>query len=270
MYFHPIMSDRFTMLDSITDLGAGHAGTVAISGSHGGLYPASVASRGGLRAVIFNDAGIGLDRAGVAGVAALGGSGMAAAATDGMSCEIGSAGDMWDNGRISVVNAPATALGLAPGMTVAWAAELLDHAAQPTHEMAEVAEARQTRTLTSGLAVTLLDSASLVGPQDIGGVVVTGSHGGLIGGDARRALKAAARIAVFNDAGGGRNGIGTTRLPALEAQGIAAVTVGHDTARIGDAASALETGVISAVNGPARTMGAAVGLGLSDWLETLG
>jgi predicted esterase YcpF (UPF0227 family) len=46
-----------TLLDSITDIAARDAGRVAVSGSHGGLYPASVASRGGLRAVIFNDAG---------------------------------------------------------------------------------------------------------------------------------------------------------------------------------------------------------------------
>jgi hypothetical protein len=259
-----------SLFDSITDLMPEHAGAVAISGSHGGLYPASVASRGGLRGVIFNDAGIGMERAGVAGVEVLAGVGMAAAAVDAMSCDIGSAADMRAHGRISVVNAVAGALGVSPGMTVARAASLLAGAAPPRDMMAEVAEARQTRRLKSGLMVTLLDSASLVGPQDAGGVVITGSHGGLIGGDPARALKAAARIAVFNDAGLGKNGIGTTRLPALETRGIAAVTVGHDTARIGDAASALETGVISAVNGPAADMGAGVGRALGDWLETLG
>lgn len=263
------MSDRVILLDSITDLGADHVGSVAVSGSHGGLYPASVASRGRLRAVVFNDAGVGLERAGVAGVMALAAAGMAAAAADAMSCEIGSAGDMLANGRISVVNAPAESLGVLPGMPVAEAADLLAGATTPRGTMAAVPEARQTRTLRPGLVVTLVDSASLVGPRDAGQVVITGSHGGLIGGDPRRALKAPARIAVFNDAGVGRNGIGITRLPALEAQGIAAVTVGHDTARIGDAASALETGEISAVNDAAVASGARVGLALRDWLETL-
>jgi hypothetical protein len=176
---------------------------------------------------------------------------------------------MLANGRISVVNAPAESLGVLPGMPVAEAADLLAGATTPRGTMAAVPEARQTRTLRPGLVVTLVDSASLVGPRDAGQVVITGSHGGLIGGDPRRALKAPARIAVFNDAGVGRNGIGITRLPALEAQGIAAVTVGHDTARIGDAASALETGEISAVNHAAVASGARVGLALRDWLETL-
>jgi hypothetical protein len=121
--FAAMNTARF-MLDSITDLMPAMPGGRDF-GSHGGLYPASVASRGGLRAVIFNDAGIGMDRAGVAGVEALAGVGMAAAAVDAMSCEIGSAGDMWAHGRISVVNAVAAGAGrLAPGMTVACAASL--------------------------------------------------------------------------------------------------------------------------------------------------
>jgi hypothetical protein len=256
-----------TLLDSITDIAARDAGRVAVSGSHGGLYPASVASRGGLRAVIFNDAGIGKDRAGVAGVEALESLGMAAAAADAMSCEIGSAGDMWAHGRISTANGPARALGVSPGMGIPEAAERLSRAAPPDGRMAAVPEARRSRTLASGLVVTLLDSASLVGPQDAGGVVVTGSHGGLIGGDPDRALKAAARIAVFNDAGMGRNAVGRTRLPALDAKRIAAVTVSHDTARIGDALSALQTGRISAVNRTAEELGARTGLGLLDWLD---
>ena len=50
-----------------------------ITGSHGGLYPAAIASKWQMRAVIFNDAGMGLENAGVAGVMALENIGMAAA-----------------------------------------------------------------------------------------------------------------------------------------------------------------------------------------------
>jgi hypothetical protein len=257
------------LLDSITDIGPDHAGRVAITGSHGGLYPGAVASLGGVRAAIFNDAGIGLDRAGVAGVIALGGIGVAAAAADCMSCEIGSARDMVEHGRIGFANDAARALGLRPGMAVAEAAARLAGAEVRSERLEPVAEARRTRRLASGRLVTLLDSASLVGPEDAGGIVVTGSHGGLVGGDPARALKAPARVAVFNDAGGGRNGVGTTRLPALEARGIAAVTVSHLTARIGDAASALGTGAISAANAPARALGASEGRRLADWLSAL-
>ena len=115
-----------------------------------------------------------------------------------------------------------------------------------------------------------MDSASLVTDDDAGKILITGSHGALIGGDPKRAIKAAARIAIFNDAGFGADDIGITRLSALEAQGIAAVTVSADTARIGDAASALETGVISACNQAAKGLGARTGNRLVDWLSSLG
>ena len=70
IYARP-MTPAPLLLDSITDIGPQHAGAVVISGSHGGLYPASLASRGNLRAVIFNDAGRGYEDAGIAGVLAL-------------------------------------------------------------------------------------------------------------------------------------------------------------------------------------------------------
>ncbi|MEM7523403.1 MAG: hypothetical protein AAF360_06540, partial [Pseudomonadota bacterium] len=61
-----------------------------------------------------------------------------------------------------------------------------------------------------------------------------------------------------------------TRLPALDGRGVAAVTVGHQSARIGDAVSALETGVISAANERAAALGARVGAGLRDMLLAMG
>ena len=256
------------LLNSITDAGPDARGAVAVSGSHGGRYPAAAASGAGLRAAVFSDAGIGMDRAGVAGVEALANVGMAAAAADAASCAIGSAESVMARGVVSVVNAPAAALGVAPGMTVAEAAALLAGAPEPSAVLPPVEEARRD-AMAGGAAVTLVDSASLIGPRDDGALVVTGSHGGLIGGDPARALKAACRAAAFNDAGGGPEGIGYSRLPALDARGIAAVTVGHETARIGDARSALETGVISRANEAAAALGAAKGIALRDWLAGL-
>jgi hypothetical protein len=81
----------------------------------------------------------------------------------------------------------------------------------------------------------------------------------LIGGDPARALKAAAALGGFNDAGYDCDAAGTTRLPALDERGIAAVTVAHTSARIGDAASAWETGVISCTNRAARDAGIRIG-----------
>ncbi|MBL4556209.1 MAG: hypothetical protein JKP98_00180 [Rhodobacteraceae bacterium] len=61
------MTRPVLLLDSITDAGPDAAGAVAICGSHGGLYAASLASQAGLHGVILNDAGIGLNGAGIAG-----------------------------------------------------------------------------------------------------------------------------------------------------------------------------------------------------------
>jgi hypothetical protein len=263
------MEKPVLLLGSITDALPEHRGGVAVCGSHGGLYPGVIASRAGLFAVILNDAGIGLNRAGVAGVMALDGVGLAAAAAGCMSCRIGMAADMMHGGVLSVVNNTAAALGLSPGQTVAYAAMLLAKAPVPHGMLGPVAEARSQRRLACGRVVHLVDSASMVSPGDAGKVVITGSHGGLIGGDPARALKAPARFAVFNDAGGGKDGVGYGRLPALEARGIAAVTVSHDSARIGDAASALDTGVISATNAPAEALGARVAMTLIDSLNRL-
>lgn len=258
------------LLDSITDVARRHAGGIAVSGSHGGLYPAAIASRAALTAVILNDAGKGLDGAGIAGILALAKVGMAAAAADCMSCEIGSARDMMERGRISTANAPAIALGIVPGMEVAEAAARLAGAIRPDDILPPVEESARTEIVGRHRhVVRLVDSASLVGPDDTGAIVVTGSHGGLIGGDPARALKAQARVAVFNDAGGGRNGIGFTRLPALDARGVAAVTVAHDSARIGEAASALATGRISACNAHAEALQARKGMPLGDWIAEL-
>lgn len=257
------------LLDSITDVGPGHRGRVVASGSHGGIYPAAVASQAGVRAVAFNDAGIGYQDAGIAGVMALDDVGMAAVAAGCMSCHIGDAGDLARNGVVSAANATARRLGITPGMAMAAALERMAGAPEPRGNLPKVAEARRTHRIPGGPEVELLDSASLVTAEDAGRIVITGSHGALIGGDPARALKAVARIAVFSDAGGGLDGIGFTRLPALQARGVAAVTVAASSARIGDAASALETGLISQANPLAEDMGARTGMGLAEWLAGL-
>ena len=125
------MSDHPLLLDSITDADAQARGRVVICGSHGGLYPGAIASRAGVRAVLFNDAGIGLDRAGVAGVLALADIGMAAAAVDCQTARIGSACDTLARGVISTVNSVAHSLGVKSGMSAQEAAQILATATGP-------------------------------------------------------------------------------------------------------------------------------------------
>jgi hypothetical protein len=257
------------LLDSITHADDRARGAVVVAGSHGGLYTGWLAAQAGVRAVLLSDAGIGLDRAGVAGVEALAAHGFAATAVDAQSARIGDGLDMMRRGRISVANARAAALGVAPGDPVAAAVERL-RAAEPGDGAGfAVAESRALKRLASGLEVVLIDSVSLLRPEDAGHVVVTGSHGGLPGGRPENAAKAQAAILAFNDAGIGPGEAGTTRLPALQARGIAAVTVAHDSARIGEAASALATGVISRANEAARALGLVPGEALEAALGRL-
>lgn len=257
------------VLDSITRADASAAGTVVVAASHGGLYAAALAARAGVRAVILSDAGIGCNRAGVAGVEALAEHGFAAAAVDAASCRIGDGADMMRRGRISVVNPLAAALGVAPGDAVAAAAEKLRQARPGNATGFALAESRGYHRLASGLEVVLIDSVSLLRPEDAGRVVITGSHGALLGGRPDSTPPVATRLVVFNDAGFGPDRAGASRLPVLAAAGLAAATVAHHSARIGDAASHLAAGVISAANGPALALGLQPGLPLRPTLERL-
>ncbi len=252
------------LLDSITRADASARGEVVVAGSHGGVYTASLALKARCRAVILHDAGVGRDGAGVAGLAWLEGHGMAAAAVDHKSAEIGQAGRMYASGRISHANGPARALGVAPGMACRDAVALLAAASIPAGAAPDLAEARAVlRPEGARRALVLVDSASLVVPEDAGQVVVTGSHGALYGTDPANALKADAFAALFNDAGGGA----TTRLPLLAARGIAAATVAAMSARIGEARSTWADGVISAANAPARALGAEPGVAARDFVD---
>src|SRR5690606_24319825 len=57
---------RLRVVDSITELHAGDAGCVAVSGSHGGLSSARYALAARPLLSVFNDAGVGRDAAGIA------------------------------------------------------------------------------------------------------------------------------------------------------------------------------------------------------------
>ena len=172
---------------------------------------------------------------------------------------------MMARGVISAINIRAEELGIRTGDSVAEAAEKLNGANASSKPFPGVEEARSKIRL-EGMStdIILVDSASLVTQTDRGRIIITGSHGGLIGGDPARALKAQAALAVFNDAGGGCDNAGLTRLPALDERAMAAVTVSHRSARIGNAESALEKGIISHVNSTAAAAGLASGQRLSD------
>ncbi|MDZ7651537.1 MAG: hypothetical protein U5L03_02655 [Burkholderiaceae bacterium] len=104
-----------TLLDTVTQVTAAHAGHVVVTGSHGGASVVPYARVVPALLYVFNDAGIGKDRAGIAALALLQADGIAACAVAHTSARIGEAQDAWDSGVVSAVNAQAAALGLRVG-----------------------------------------------------------------------------------------------------------------------------------------------------------
>jgi len=264
------MNGAIVTAGSVTKPTEAWQGAVLIAGSHGGVYAAYCAAKAGVRAVILNDAGRGKDDAGVGGGAWCDALALPYAAIDTMSARIGDGADMAANGILSAVNETARALGITPGMTAGQAAEILAGAPSVERDVPVYEEAREVLASgPSGRRVVVIDSASLVRPEDVGHVVITGSHGGLPSPDPASALKVDAFAAFFHDAGGGKDGAGLTRLPHLADRGIIAGTVSAASARIGDGRSILEDGVISHLNGPAEIAGGKIGMRLADFVASL-
>ncbi|AMO22871.1 hypothetical protein GCM10027034_33590 [Ramlibacter solisilvae] len=115
--------------------------------------------------------------------------------------------------------------------------------------------------------VRIVDSITELDEADAGCIAVTGSHGGVSA--ARFALAARPLLAVFNDAGGGRDDAGFAGLRLLQAAGLAACTVSHLSARIGDAQSSLNDGIINRVNDLAIGLGVREGQACSAALESV-
>ena len=105
----------------------------------------------------------------------------------------------------------------------------------------------------TGGRVIAMDSITQVTPEDAGAIVVSGSHGGASSG--ADALAVRLKADFFNDAGIGKDEAGVVALEMLQAAGIAAGTVSHTSARIGDARDCWESGVISRCNAAARALG---------------
>ena len=254
--------------DSITQIAEEATGAVVVNASHGGVYAAYLAAKLAAAAAIFNDAGVGRERAGIGGLDYLQELGIPAATVSHTTARIGDGADMLARGVISHANPLATALGVRPGMPCRDAAAALAQAkrARPTPPPAIEGA---FLIVSDPPQVWALDSASLVAPEHHDAIVITGSHGGLLGGRPETALKYDVRAAFYNDAGIGIDEAGVSRLPALDERGIAAATVAAASARIGDARSSYEDGVLSRVNRSAAALGLTPGMSAREAVAML-
>ena len=245
------------VVDSVTQLGPTARNGVVVCGSHGGMYPAWVAAHAGVRAIVLNDAGIGRHRAGIAGVSWLSSLGIAACAVDFRTARIGDGASMVESGVVTTVNDVAALHGCLPGHTCKQVAKCLrENAAESEDdEVPEIGEFRARIANSGHREVWAVDSVALARPEDKRAVLVTGSHGGLLGGKANDGiLDVDVFAAFFNDAGGGKDDAGFARLDVLASRGIAGATVSCNTARIGDGRSTYDTGVVSRLNAVSKRL----------------
>jgi hypothetical protein len=262
------MPAAIVIADSITRVGPEAAGAVVVNASHGGIYAAYLAVRLHAAAAIFNDAAVGRDHAGIGGLDYLEEFSIPAATVGHDTARIGDGADMMASGIVTHANRSAASLGVSPGLTCKDAAARLQNA-QQTHRTPPDALEAAFLLIPDPPQVWALDSASLVLPEHEDAIVVTGSHGGLLGGKPETALKYSVRGALYNDAGIGKDAAGISRLPALDVRGIAAATVSAASARIGDARSTYEDGIISRVNTRAASLGFREGISARDFVAGL-
>ena len=103
-----------TLLDSVALINSSHAGTIVVTGSHGGRSAAGFVVYIDKKpiAVFFNDAGGGKDNAGKVGLDMLQAIGVPAACYSHMSARIGDAQDGLDHGILTDVNELANQAGI--------------------------------------------------------------------------------------------------------------------------------------------------------------
>ena len=253
------MSDETTviLLDSATRFEAAHRGQVVICGSHGGVYCGYLAAAAGLRAVILNDAGGGLDQAGLGCLDycerpdrrwCRHGGARSHQRHERRGCESRMQG-RHGGGRRGQASLRSAVAGLVGSS--------LSGGAAGRH-----AGGRFVLDRLSG-------SVTLVTGDDVGQIVLTGSHGGLMGGLPEGALKVDAFAALFNDADVGVDDAGLGRLAALDIRGIAGATVDAVSARIGDGLSTYEDGRLSYVNDRAVFWGLKPGMSARQAIDQL-
>lgn len=262
------MDEPVVWADSITKLGPEFRRKVLVAGSHGGRYCGYLAALAGLRGVILNNAGVGKDGAGIGALHYLQALGVAAATVSHRSARIGDGQDMMTRGTLSHCNEVARSLGCVVRQPCSEAAEKMlggegFDGEPPPHE-----EARQDLQ-DAPIRVVGCDSASLVVDGDADAVIVTGSHGGSLAGRPGYGLAVQARGGVFNDAGVGVDMAGIQRLPILDSSDVPAVTVDAMSARIGDALSAWETGVVSHANFLAQKKDVVPGMTVLEFVDRL-
>ena len=114
---------RIIIANSATSIDESNKNDVVVDGSHFGINVGEMMVNARIRGKIGNDAGIGLDDAGIGGLKFVEKYGIPAAAVSCMSAKIGDGTSTYEEGEISVVNEVAKKLGITVGMSAKEAAD---------------------------------------------------------------------------------------------------------------------------------------------------
>ncbi len=125
--------------------------------------------------------------------------------------------------------------------------------------MASSAEGKKIVVLEEkwGKVITM-NSATQVGPDEAGQIVIAGSHGSDF--VARLVSRYVPFGIILNDAGKGKENQGISGMPVLNAVNILGATVDCMTAHIGEGDDSYRSGIISAANDLAKAAGVRVGM----------
>lgn len=97
----------------------------------------------------------------------------------------------------------------------------------------------------------ILDSITQIRPHMAGGIIVSGSHGGISSSTYVEAEADKPLAVFFNDAGVGKDQAGIAALKRLAPFGVLVFCYSHLTACIGQAQDGLDNGIVTHANGPA-------------------
>lgn len=237
---------------------------VVVNASYTGVLPARFIAEKAPAGAIGLDCAVGPQGASIAGLWYLEAVDLPAATVDVSGVILGDGVDVWEHGRISYLNQPARDLGVNEGQSVEEAARaMLTGQVERPASAAAVTNRRVVIEDASGRSVVCTDSIAFGLPEDRDkNVLVTAGHTG------RSAVpyleKVRPHAFICSDGGMGRDRSGVAALAVLGSQGVAGAAVDARTARMGDAMSSWETGVISAVNDLARAAGVAEGMACRD------
>jgi hypothetical protein len=252
---------RIFVGNSLTSYDEGDfTGDVLLGASFAGAPTGAIPLRRGAKGWIAHEAGPGKDEAGVAGLPLSDRFGVPAAAIATMEAAL-SDGRSLLTGRVSRMNAAATAIGVRAGMSGEAAAYVMlesDVVGAPRDLAGLVDEATVVVKKGSHGSIYACWSFSRVQNVTSNDVFCVASHGAKL--MALYALRIRPKGLICNDAGRGLHDRGIEGLSMLDPHRIAAATVSADSARIGDPLSTYQDGVLSALNDTAKVIGLRAGM----------